>query len=88
MVEGFGGVHTYLDNRRTQILNNFEYISRTVNINSQNKRHFTYITQFTIHFFFLTHVPHVNYSNHGKKTMVHHESHQTFYKAIFDLSFL
>lgn len=35
----------------TQILNNFEYISRTVNINSQNKRHFTYITQFTIHFF-------------------------------------
>lgn len=35
-------------------------------INSQNKRHFTYITQFTIHFF-LTHVPHVNYSNHGKK---------------------
>lgn len=50
----------------TQILNNFEYISRTMNINSQNKRHFTYITQFTIHFF-LTHVPHVNYSNHGKK---------------------
>lgn len=36
----------------TQILNNFEYISRTMNINSQNKRHFTYITQFTIHFFF------------------------------------
>lgn len=30
----------------TQILNNFEYISRTVDINSQNKRHFTYITQF------------------------------------------
>ena len=67
-----GGVRTYLDKRHnTNSLNNFEYISRTVNINSQNKRHFTYITQFTIRvcisFFCLTQVPHVNYSNHDKK---------------------
>lgn len=48
---GFGGLKHTLIIDTTQILNNFEYISRTVNINSQNKRHFTYITQFTIHFF-------------------------------------
>lgn len=63
-----GRVQTYLDSRHntTQILNNLEYISKTVNINSQNKKHFTYITQFTRHLR-LTREPHVNYSNHGKK---------------------
>lgn len=50
---GGGFEHTLIVDT-TQILNNFEYISRTMNINSQNKRHFTYITQFTIHFFSLT----------------------------------
>lgn len=87
MVEGLGGgfKHTLIIDT-TQILNNFEYISRTVNRNSQNKRHFTYITQFTIRFF-LTHVPHVNYSNHGKKRWytVKVTKHST--KLCFDLSF-
>lgn len=51
-VWGVGGFINTLIVDTTQILNNFEYISRTMNINSQNKRHFTYITQFTIQFFF------------------------------------
>lgn len=51
-MEGLGVFKHTLIIDTTQILNNFEYISRTVNINSQNKRHFTYITQFTIQFFF------------------------------------
>lgn len=51
---GLGGLKHTLIIDTTQILNNSEYISRTVNINSQNKRHFTYITQFTINFFFVS----------------------------------
>lgn len=60
-----GYKHTLIADK-TQILNNLGYISKTVNRNSQNKKHFTYITQFTRHLC-LTREPRVNYSNHGKK---------------------
>lgn len=60
-----GYKHTLIADK-TQILNNLGYISKTVNRNSQNKKHFTYITQFTRHLR-LTREPRGNYSNHGKK---------------------
>lgn len=79
-----GDKHTSIADT-TQILNNLEYISKTANINSQNKKHFTDTVYKTSPSH--TRAP-CKLLRPRWETMVHRESYQTFYKASFDLSFL